>query len=106
MGSLLVWLSADSALQFIHTDHAAEIVMGIAAGGASRQIINLGGRGMLRLGDLHAAIGSSAVFDPQAPTVKYELSLAKLAALSPIEVPESRGEVSRFAAAWPAAAAE
>lgn len=100
-----VWLSPESALQFIHTDRAAEIIMGIAASGTSRQIVNLGGRGTLRLGDFCAAIGSRAMFDPQAPTVKYELSLARLTALSPIEVPESRDEVSRFAASWPATVA-
>lgn len=100
-----VWLSPDSALQFIHTDHAAEIVMGIALAGARRQIVNLGGRGTVRLGDLHAKARSTAVFDPQAPTVRYELSLDKLQALSPVAIPRSADEVARFTAAWPAAAA-
>ena len=81
--------------------------MGIVeAGGAGRQIVNLGGQGTVNLGELHAAVGSGGVFDPAAPTVRYELSLAKLAALSPVAIPESRDEVSRFAAGWPAAAAE
>ena len=101
-----VWLAPDSRLQFIHTDHAATIVMGIVeAGRGSRQIVNLGGSGTLRLGDLHTAVGGPAAFDPAAPTVHYELSLARLAALSPVEIPQSRAEVERFAAAWPAAAA-
>lgn len=102
-----VWLSPDSELQFIHTDHAAELIMGIVeTRGAGRQIVNLGGRGTVRLGDLHASVGSTGAFDPAAPTVRYELSLARLAALSPVAIPESRDEVSRFAAGWPAAAAE
>ncbi|HEX3861193.1 MAG TPA: NAD-dependent epimerase/dehydratase family protein [Stellaceae bacterium] len=94
-----IWLSPDSALQFIHTDHAAEIVMRLAAT-THRQIVNLGGSGTVRLGELHHAIGSAASFDPQAPTVTYELSLAKLATLCPIDIPASFDEVHRFAAAW------
>ncbi len=97
-----VRLSPDSTLQFIHTDHAAEIVMGVVDRGTRRQIVNLGGRGTARLGQLHEAVGSTAAFDPLAPTVRYELSLAKLAALSPIEIPHSSDEVSQFAAVWPA----
>ena len=102
-----IWLSPDSELQFIHTDHAAEIVMGIVEQrGAGRQVVNLGAHGTVRLGELHAAIGSTGQFDPGAPTVRFELSLARLAALSPVAIPETRDEVNRFAAAWPATAAE
>jgi nucleoside-diphosphate-sugar epimerase len=102
-----IWLSPASELQFIHTDHAAELIMGIVESrGAGRQIVNLGGRGTINLGELHAAVGSTGQFDPAAPTVRYELSLEKLAALSPIAVPQSRDEVIRFAAQWPQAAAE
>jgi nucleoside-diphosphate-sugar epimerase len=102
-----IWLSPDSELQFIHTDHAAEIVMGIVEKrGAGRQVVNLGAQGTVRLGELHAAIGSTGQFDPGAPTVRFELSLARLAALSPAAIPETRDEVNRFAAGWPAAAAE
>ena len=102
-----IWLSPDSELQFIHTDHAAELVMGIVeTRGAGGRIVNLGGSGTARLGDLHAAAGSTGVFDPAAPTVRYELSLARLAALSPVAIPRSRDEVDRFAAGWPQAAAE
>ena len=102
-----IWLSPESELQFIHTDRAAEIVMGIVERrGTGRQIVNLGGRGTLRLGELHAAIGSTGQFDPGAPTVRFELSLAKLERLSPNAIPDSRDEVNRFAAGWPAAAAE
>jgi nucleoside-diphosphate-sugar epimerase len=102
-----IWLSPDSELQFIHTDHAAALIMGIVeTRGAGRQVVNLGGQGTVRLGDLHAAVGSSGAFDPAAPTVRYELSLSKLVELSPVAVPQSREEVDRFAAGWPAAAAE
>ncbi len=95
-----IWLSPQSALQFLHTDHAAAIVMGFIAAGLSGEIINLGGQGTVRLADLHRAIGSIAVFTADAPTVTYELSLAKLAGLSPIGIPHSRDEVTGFAAAW------
>lgn len=99
-----IWLSPASELQFIHTDHAAEIIMGIVEkGGAGRQIVNFGGQGTVNLGELHAAVGSSGVFDPTAPTIRFELSLAKLTALSPVAIPHSGDEVGHFAAAWPAA---
>jgi nucleoside-diphosphate-sugar epimerase len=102
-----IWLSPASELQFIHTDHAAELIMRIVeSGGAGRQVVNLGGQGTVSLGEFHAAVGSSGTFDPAAPTVRFELSLNKLAALSPVAIPHSRDEVSRFAAAWPRAAAE
>ena len=102
-----IWLSPTSELQFIQTDHAAEIIMGIVeTRGAGRQIVNLGGQGTVNLGELHAAVGSTGQFDPAAPTVRYELSLKKLAALSPVAIPHSRDEVARFAAAWSQAAAE
>ncbi len=101
-----VWLSPASELQFIHTDHAADIVMGMALAGVSREIVNLVGNGTVRLGELHAETGSAAPFDPAAPTVRYELSLAKLRQLSPVGIPESRDEVARFAAGWPRSAEE
>ena len=102
-----IWLSPASELQFIHTDHAAEIIMGVVeTSGAGRQIVNLGGQGTVNLGELRAVVGSSGTFDPAAPTVRYELSLKKLAALSPVAIPQSRDEVRSFAAAWPQAAAE
>jgi nucleoside-diphosphate-sugar epimerase len=96
-----VWLSPDSALQFIHTDHAAEIILGLVSAGVRRHILNLGGAGAVRLGDLHHAAGSVAVFDPQALTVRYELSLEKLTKLSPVEVPVTRNELSQFISTWP-----
>lgn len=99
-----IWLSADSELQFIHTDHAAAIVMGIVERGVRREVVNLGGQRTVRLGDVHAAARSTGVFEPGAPTIRYELSLAKLAALSPVPIPNSADEVAGFAAAWPAAA--
>ena len=101
-----IWLSPQSELQFIQTDHAAAIVMGIVERGIRREIVNLGGSGTVRLGDVHAACRSTGEFDPGAPTVRYELSLAKLAALSPVAIPNSADEVGRFTAGWPAAAAE
>lgn len=96
-----VWLSPDSALQFIHTDHAAALVMKLVETGAAREIVNLGAKGCLRLGDLHQACESKSVFDPQAPTVRYELSLRKLEKLVG-RLPDTKEDALAFAKGWPA----
>jgi len=98
-------LSPASALQFLHTDDAAEIVMGLALAGVSGEIVNLGGRGTVRLDDLRCELGAQTPFDAAAPTVRYELSLGKLAALAPHPIPNSWETVVRFAADWATRAA-
>ena len=96
-----LWLSPASSLQFLHTDRAAALVMDLVASEICGEIVNLGGRGRVRLGDLHAELAATARFAPAAPTVTYELSLAKLAALTRLDIPHSLDMVRRFAAAGP-----
>jgi nucleoside-diphosphate-sugar epimerase len=96
-----VWLSPDAQLQFIHTDHAAELVMGLVEKGVRREVVNLGAEGLVRLGDLHRDTGSRSPFDPAGRLVRYELSLEKLAKLVGTALPQSRAEVAAFASAWP-----
>jgi len=94
-----VWLSPQSDLQFISTDRAAQLVWGLVAGGIRNEIINLGAAGTVNLGALHRRVGSAAIFQPDAPTVRYELSLKKLSALSGATLPRSEDEVEAFIAA-------
>ena len=93
-----VWLAPQSELQFISTDRAAELVWGLLAAGVRNEIINLGATGTVNLGDLHRQIASASQFQPDAPTVRFELSLEKLARLSGAALPRSQDEVEAFIA--------
>lgn len=93
-----VWLSPDSALQFISTDAAAGLVWGLVRAGVRGEVVNLGAEGLLNVGAFHRAIGSTSVFRPDAPTVCYELSLERLRRLSGAPLPRSEPCVRAFAA--------
>lgn len=94
-----VWLSPQSELQFISTDQAAELVWGLVTAGVRNEIVNLGAAGTVNLGTLHRQIGSSSQFQPDAPTVRFELSLEKLGRLRGATLPRSQDEVDAFIAA-------
>ncbi|HTW72097.1 MAG TPA: NAD(P)-dependent oxidoreductase [Acetobacteraceae bacterium] len=98
-----IWLSPESQLQFISTDRAAALVWDLASRGVNGSVVNLGGRGLVRLGSLHERIGSAAPFKPASPAVRYELDLNRLAALTSQTLPASAEEVEAFIAGWPAA---
>lgn len=97
-----VWLSPQSELQFLSTDRAAALVWGLAQKGVSNEIVNLGATGTVNLGALHRRIGSASSFMPEAPTVRYDVSLGKLTKLSGTEPPRSQDEVEKFIATWKA----
>lgn len=94
-----VWLSPNSELQFISTDAAARLVWGLVQSGVRREVVNLGAEGLLQLGAFRQSIGSSSVFKPGAPAVRYELSLAHLRRLSGAPLPRTEACVREFAAA-------
>jgi nucleoside-diphosphate-sugar epimerase len=94
-----IWLSPQSELQFISTDRAAELVWGLVTTGVRNEIINLGATGTVNLGALHRQIASSSGFQPDAPTIRFELSLEKIARLSGAALPRSLDEVTAFIAA-------
>jgi hypothetical protein len=89
-------------LQFISTDRAADRVWKLVENGVRNQIINLGATGTVNLGALHSRLASRSTFLPEAPTIRYEVSLDKLAALSGGVLPRSEDEVNAFVAAWQA----
>jgi nucleoside-diphosphate-sugar epimerase len=97
-----VWLSAESELQFLSTDRAAQLVWRLVERGVAGEIVNLGAMGLVRLADLHRRIGSTSPFRCGAPTVRYELSLEKLAMLAGEPLPESRLQVESFLTGRPA----
>lgn len=91
-----LWLAPDSELQFISTDSAAEIVWSIATSGAANETLNLGARGLVRIGDLHGKIGSKSQYKPEARSVRFELSLDRLAATYGGELPDTEREVLHY----------
>lgn len=93
-----VWLSPQSELQFISTDRAAQLVMDLIERGIRREIVNLGAQGTVNLGALHKKIRSASQFMPEAPTIRFELSLEKLARLTGAPLPSSQAEVDAFLA--------
>lgn len=96
LGDKPVWLHPDSELQFISTDTAAGVVWNLVQKGITREIVNLGARGVIRLTDLHRRIKSISVFQPEARKVRFEISLDKLATLSAFPIPETAAEVENF----------
>lgn len=95
-----VWLSPASELQFIGTDRAAEIVWDLCQQDLAGEVVNLGARNLVNLGKLHGEIESESSFQPDAPTVRYELNLQKLATLYRGTLPDSRDEVQAFVGRW------
>lgn len=92
-----LWLAPESELQFISTDRSAEIVWSIAQSQTRNEIINLGAKGVVQIGDLYRELGSRSDLQQDAKKVRFELNLDKLARLSPVALPETRREVLDFA---------
>lgn len=91
-----VWLTPDSKLQFIGTDTAARLVWRLHQNGVSQEVVNLGARGVVRIGDLHARLRSTSPFAEQARQVRFEISTDKLARLTEENLPSSADEVEAF----------
>ena len=86
-----LWLHPDSALQFLHTDRAAEIMLDVDA---PNEILNLCGRGVIQLSEVVAMAGQPVTVQPDSPTVRYEVSIEKISALT--DVPETRTAMREF----------
>ena len=97
-----VRLSPESELQFINTDNGAALVWQLIEKGVRREVVNLGAKGLVRLGDLHRRIGSASNFEPDTPLIRYEISLEKLAGLIDGPLPETSDDVESFIGTWQA----
>ncbi len=91
-----VWLTADSELQYIHTDTAARLVWRLCELGVEGEIVNLGGLGVVRLADVARALGRVGRFRPDARHVRFELDVSRLGRLTGEPPPNSTDEVLRF----------
>ncbi|MEQ1809234.1 MAG: NAD(P)-dependent oxidoreductase [Terricaulis sp.] len=94
-----IWLAPDSELQFISTDTAARLVWGLAASDLSKETINLGSRGVVRVGDIRDHVGSATPYGPDAQRVRFELNLDKLGGLVGDQLPTTEHETAAFLAA-------
>lgn len=91
-----VWLSPESELQFISTDGAARLIWSLVERDVRNEIVNLGAEGVVSLRTVYQMIGSKSVFQPDAPTIRYELSLDKLNRLAATPPPRSQEEIQAF----------
>ena len=91
-----IWLAPDSELQFISTDAAARLVWGLASSDLNNETINLGARGVVRVGDIRDRAGSSVPYGADAQSVRFELNLEKLAGRAGNRLPTSEEEVGAF----------
>jgi nucleoside-diphosphate-sugar epimerase len=86
-----LWLNPDSALQFLDTGRAAEIMLDVDA---PNEIFNLCGRGVIQLSEVLAIVDRPVPVHPNSPTVQYEVSIDKISRLATI--PETRDAVRDF----------
>lgn len=91
-----VWLTPGSELQFIGTDTAARLVWRLYENGVAQETVNLGARGVVQIGDLHARLRAASPFAEQARQVRFEISTDKLARLTGEVLPSSADEVEAF----------
>ena len=89
-----LFLDPASELQFLHTDQAAAVVFSVLQEGVSREVLNLCGRGVVRLEEAIQAAEHVVTLQPGSPLVRYEVSIAKISRL--VEIPETRSSVLKF----------
>lgn len=89
-----LWMTADSELQYLHTDRAAQIVMDLVDRGVRNEIFNLSGRGVIRLDRVMEYAGRQVGIRPGSQRFRCEIDLHNLARL--IELPETDDAVRQF----------
>ena len=89
-----LYLDPASELQFLHTARAAEIVFHLLDVGIRNEVINVCGRGVVRLSDVVALAPAPVPVEPHSPVVRYEISLEKLSRY--IDPPATQPEVLSF----------
>ena len=89
-----LWLDPDSELQFIHSDRAAEIVLGLLDRGIGNDVFNVCGHGVLGLREVITWADRTVLVQPGSPRVRHEVDLRKISAL--VELPETRPTVREF----------
>ncbi len=91
-----LWLDLNSELQFISTDHAAEIVWTLVNKGTRKDTVNLAAKGVMRLGDIYQRLGSKSTLESGTKKVRFEISTEKLERLYGKDLPNTADEVGAF----------
>lgn len=89
-----LWLSPESALQFIHVDTAADIILDMALSNVRSEVFNLCGTGVISLSEVISAAGGEVVCKPEAETVRYEVNTDKLRTV--VDIPSTREAVLAY----------
>lgn len=92
-----LWLDPESELQYLHTDRAAAMILTLIDRSLWRNVVNICGRGVVRLQDIIKLGGKDIPVQPGSPRVRYEINITKL--LGIMEVPDTRDTVFEFARA-------
>jgi len=89
-----LWLHPDSALQYIHTDVAARVVMEIIQKGYTQEIFNLCGNGLIKLQEAIDRTQSQVKVNLDLNPVYYEVSIDKIQQI--VNIPSTRDTVLDF----------
>lgn len=89
-----LFLDPESELQFLHTDDAARILLALGERGPGREIVNVCGRGLVRLAEVMERARRTVTVAPASPRVRYDVNIEKLSRWT--LVPETRETVLRF----------
>ena len=89
-----LWLHPDSELQFLHTDDVARIALDLVDDGVQGEVVNVCGKGTVRLQDVMDWASTEVTVEPDAPRVRYEVATEKLSGR--LTIPDSRETVRRF----------
>lgn len=89
-----LWLSPESALQFINVDTAANIILDLALSERKSEIYNLCGTGVIQLSEVLSAVGGEVECKPGCSAVRYEVSTDKLRAIT--DIPSTRETVLSY----------
>jgi len=93
---LPLWVEAASEFQYLHTADLARIVFELAELPAGKEVINVGGRGVMRMDEVARLSGLPVRVRQGSPRVRCELDIRKLA--SYCAVPETGAAIRRFLA--------
>ena len=91
-----LWLDPESELQFLHTDAAADLVMSLVARQLDGAVVNVCGRGVVRLREVMDWAGAEVLVQPGSPRARYQVAVEKLTKM--VAVPETRETVQQFVA--------
>lgn len=89
-----LWVDPESRLEYLHTDENARILFELINRGLEGEVVNVCGKGKVKLSEVMDAVGRTVEVKPGSPRITYDVSIDKLEKILP--VPESRKTVLDF----------